>query len=376
MPGFEAYDHREKEAALSVFDEGNVLFSHGFAGLRKKYHVFEFNDMCQKFFEVNNAISVSSGTAGLKVALKAAGVKAGDEVITQGFNFIATIEAIIDCGAIPIIAPIDDHLNIDIERTKKLINNKTKVIIIVHMLGCPGDVKALHQFTKENNIVLIEDNCEAIGSKVDQRYCGGLADMGVLSFDHGKMIATGEGGMILTDSDYFADFIRSYIDHGHMNDKKFPRGKDPKRCVGFNYRMTELQGAIGKVQLSKLQDMLLKNKERYEILSSKLENFFEPRKLIKDSIPTYDTFMFKETDQNKKNQILNSLYEGNFSTKNIPDAMEWHCSYFWEHALDNKMIEASKEIFNKLNEYIAIPIMLKLPLKKYEEIADIILKDI
>ena len=148
MPGFEAYDHREKEAALSVFDEGNVLFSHGFAGLREKYHVFEFNDMCQKFFEVKNAISVSSGTAGLKVALKAAGVKAGDEVITQGFNFIATIEAIIDCGAIPIIAPIDDHLNIDIDRTKKLINTKTKAIIIVHMLGCPGDVKTLYKFTR------------------------------------------------------------------------------------------------------------------------------------------------------------------------------------------------------------------------------------
>ena len=86
--------------------------------------------------------------------------------------------------------------------------------------------------------------------------------------------------------------------------------------------------------------------------------------------------MFKEKDQNKKKQILNSLYERNFSTKNIPDAMEWHCSYFWEHALDNNMIEASKEIFNKLNEYIAIPIMLKLSIEKYEEIADIILKDI
>ena len=122
MPGFEDYDHKERGAALSVFDGGNVLFSHGFAGIRDKYHVYEFNEMCEEYFGVKNAISVSSGTAGLKIALKAAGVRPGDEVITQGFNFIATIEAIIDCGAIPIIAPIDDFLNLDLEKTKKLSN--------------------------------------------------------------------------------------------------------------------------------------------------------------------------------------------------------------------------------------------------------------
>ena len=161
-----------------------------------------------------------------------------------------------------------------------------------------------------------------------------------------------------------------------MNDKRFPRGKDPKRCVGFNYRMTELQGAIGKVQLSKLEKMLIDNEERYEILNKKLSETFNTRNIIKNAKPTFDTFMFKISNQHKKNKILSSIYKNHFSTKNIPDAMEWHCSYFWAHALNKEMIEASQEIFNKLNEYIAIPIMLKLPLKKYEEIADLILKEI
>ena len=91
------------------------------------------------------------------------------------------------------------------------------------------------------------------------------------------MIATGEGGMILTNSDKYSDYVKSYIDHGHMNDNNFPRGRDPKRCVGFNYRMTELQGAIGKVQLSKLDNMISQNKERYQILKNKIEKKYQIR---------------------------------------------------------------------------------------------------
>tara|TARA_B100000886_G_scaffold296523_1_gene223765 strand:- start:19426 stop:20553 length:1128 start_codon:yes stop_codon:yes gene_type:complete len=372
MPGFEVYDQREKEAAISVFDGGNVLFSHGFNGLRKNFHVHEFNEMCQNYFETSNAISVSSGTAGLKTALKAAGIKPGDEVITQGFNFIATIESIVDCGAKPIIAPIDEYLNMDLKGTEKLITEKTKAVIIVHMLGYPGDVVRFSSLCDKYNLVLVEDNCEAIGSKIDNRYCGTLGDIGVFSFDHGKMIATGEGGMILTNSGKYADYIKSYIDHGHMNDKNFPRGRDPKRCVGFNYRMTELQGAIGKVQLSKLSKMIFDNKERFQILKNKIGAKYLLRPLIEEAHPTYDTFMFKVSSKELKSKILNAIYSNSFSTKNIPDAMEWHCSYFWEHALSGKMIKDSKSIYEKLNEYIALPILLKLPLAKYNELANLI----
>ena len=372
MPGFEVYDSRERNAAISVFDEGNVLFSHGFNGLRKKFHVHEFNSMCESYFSVKNAISLSSGTAGLKTALKAVGVGPGDEVITQGFNFIATIEAIIDCGAKPIIAPIDNNLNMDLEKTESLINKKTKAIIIVHMLGFPGDVKNFLKLSNAYNLPLIEDNCEAIGSKIGKKYCGTIGDIGVLSFDHGKMIATGEGGMIMTNSNKISDYIKSYIDHGHMNDTRFPRGKDPKRCIGFNYRMTELQGAIGKVQLSKLEKMIYDNKLRYDILSKKIKNNFTLRPLIKDASPTFDTFMFRVTSKEIKEKILKTIYSSSYSTKNIPDAMEWHCSYFWGHALDKAMIDTSKQILDLLNEYIALPISLKMPLSKYEDLANLI----
>ena len=372
MPGFEVYDHKEKEAAISVFEGGNVLFSHGFNGLRDKFHVREFNKKCESYFKINHAISVCSGTAGIKIALKAAGVKEGDEVITQGFNFIATIEAILDCGAIPIIAPIDQNLNMDCEATKELITERTKAIIIVHMLGCPGDVIKMKKICQSNGIVLVEDNCEAIGSKINNKFCGTLGDIGVFSFDHGKMIATGEGGMVLTNSLKYSEYIKSYIDHGHMNNPKFPRGKDPKRCVGFNYRMTELQGAIGKVQLDKLAKMVEDNKRRYLILEEILRKKFLIRNLIQGGLPTFDTLMFKVDSKELREKILESIYCNAFATKNIPDAMEWHCSYFWEHALNKKMIEISEPIYNCLNEYIALPISLKMNLSKYEELANLI----
>ena len=372
MPGFEVYDSREKEAALSVFDGGNVLFSHGFNGLRDKFHVKEFNEKCESYFNVNHAISVSSGTAGIKTALKTAGVQQGDEVITQGFNFIATIEAILDCGAIPIIAPIDENLNMDCEATKELITNKTKSIIIVHMLGFPGDVIEMKKICETNGIVLIEDNCEAIGSKINNQYCGTLGDIGVFSFDHGKMIATGEGGMVLTNDKNHSEFIKSYIDHGHMNNPKFPRGKDPKRCVGFNYRMTELQGAIGKVQLDKLNKMLEENKKRYLILKNTLEKKFFIRNIIDQALPTFDTLMFRVKSNTLRENILKEIYSNSFSTKNIPDAMEWHCSFFWDHALNAEMIKRSEPIYKLLNEYIALPISLKMDLSKYEELRNLI----
>ena len=114
MPGFELIGKDEANAVAEIFNEGGILFAHGFDSLRKKYHVREFESKCSEYFKVDYSCAVSSGTAGLKCALKAVGVQQGDEVITQSFNFIATIEAIVDCGAKPIICDIDENLHLSI----------------------------------------------------------------------------------------------------------------------------------------------------------------------------------------------------------------------------------------------------------------------
>ena len=370
MPGFELIGKDEAKAVAEIFNEGGILFAHGFDSLRKKYHVREFESKCSEYFKVDYSVAVASGTAGLKCALKAVGVQQGDEVITQSFNFIATIEAIVDCGAKPVICDIDENLHLSINNLMERITKKTKAIIIVHMLGMGGDIKQVVDLGKKLNLPIIEDNCEAIGAKFNDRYLGTIADIGVMSFDHGKMIACGEGGMVLTNRKEHADFVSQYSDHGHENNPKLPRGKDRRIMPGFNYRLTEIQAAIGKVQLSKLEFMLNENKKRYEILEKSISKFLKIRSELPFHQGSYDTFIFSIKDRFLKQKIISFLKELNFGTKNLPDAMEWHCSFYWQHAIDQEQIINSKNSFEILNNQIALPILLKKSIQDYEKIAD------
>ena len=146
MPGFELIWKSEFDEIKKIFTKSNgVLFAHGFDKLRKKiFRVRKFEKEISKLFKSKYVQCVSSGTAALKIALKSAGVKHNDEVITQGFNFIATIEAIVDCGAKPIITGINDDLNLDFDHLKKLVTKKTKAIILVHMLGYSGEIDKIN----------------------------------------------------------------------------------------------------------------------------------------------------------------------------------------------------------------------------------------
>ena len=143
MPGYELINQKEKIAINKLFNEGGVLFAHGFEKLRKKFHVREFEKNFSKYLGGYKCLAVSSGTAAIKIGLKALGVKAGDEVITQAFNFIATVEAILDLGAKPIIVNVNKSLNMDPLELEKMINKKTKAVIPVHMLGFSSEMKGL-----------------------------------------------------------------------------------------------------------------------------------------------------------------------------------------------------------------------------------------
>ena len=374
MPGFELIGKEEQLAVQEVLEEGGILFAHGFDALRKRYHVKEFESNTAKYFNSKYCVAVSSGTAGLKAALKAVGVNYGDEVVTQAFNFVATIEAIIDCGAKPVICEVDENLHMDIKDLQKKININTKAVIMVHMLGMGGPLGDIEAIKKKYNIPIIEDNFEAIGGKFNNEFLGNFGDIGVMSFDHGKMIACGEGGMIMTNNKVYGEFLSQYRDHGHENNPNLPRGRDRRMMPGFNYRMTELQGAIGKVQLSKLDFMIIENKKRYKILESKISNKFKVRNELEGQSGSYDTFIFSLDDNKIKGNILEILNKLKFGTKNLPDAMEWHCSYFWSHALSRKNISNSLSTYNLLKKQIAIPILLRKSLSDYEVLAQTIVE--
>ena len=374
MPGYEIIDKKEFLAVKKVFDEGGVFFAHGFDNIRKKYYVREFEKNNANFFKSKYTLAVTSGTAAIKVALKSIGIKPGDEVITQAFNFIATVEAILDVGAKPIIVNVDKNLNIKISELKKKITKKTKAVIPVHMLGLSCEMNEIVRICKKRNIKVIEDNCESVGGKFGNKYLGTIGDVGIFSFDHGKILTTGEGGLILTKSKKLYENSREYHDHGHKNVKNKPRGNDDMKFPGFNYRMTELQGAIGIAQLKKLPFILNENKKRYNIFKSILSKKVKFREHLKNSTPNYDTLIFYEKNKDKIRKILKIIKKNKFSTKNLPDAIKWHCSSYWSHIFNKKEINKMKPTLTILQESIAIPILLKKNLLDYEKLANNILK--
>ena len=374
MPGNELIGKEELNEIKQIFTKsGGVLFAHAFDKRRKNiFRVRIFENLLSKHFKSNHVQCVSSGTAAIKIGLKALGVKSGDEVITQAFNFIATIEAILDIGAVPIITNIDDTLNMCPKDLKKKITKKTKAVVPVHMLGFAADMKEIKKICKIKKIPILEDNCESVGAKLDGQFLGTLGDVGVFSFDFGKNITTGEGGAILTNNKKYFQYSKEYHDHGHQLNPKFPRGLDTVSIFGFNYRMTEMQGAVGIAQIKKINYIMKENKKRYTSLEDLISTRFEIRKCIHGSIPSYDTFLFKVENESHRKQIVKYLVNQGIGTKNVPDAIKWHFASYWKHALKKSEITSINESSKKIKEYIAIPILLKTKIKTYYKIGKFI----
>jgi 8-amino-3,8-dideoxy-alpha-D-manno-octulosonate transaminase len=368
MPGWEIIGKEEKNSVSKLFKEGGVLFAHGFKKYRKKYHVREFEKKAKIFFKSKNALAVSSGTAAIKIGLKALGIKKGDLVITQAFNFIATIEAILDIGAKPIIVNVDKTLNMCPIDLKNKMHSKIRAIIPVHMLGVPAELEKILRIAKSFNVPILEDNCESVGAKYKKKYLGNFGEIGIASFDHAKTITCGEGGMIFSKKISLDKFCREYHDHGHENNPQLPRGMDTRKIYGFNYRMTELQGIIGKVQLKKMNYILNENKKRYMALKNNFSKKIEIRKIPNYSKPVFDTFIFFIQNQRQKNKIIKYLYKAGLGTKNLPDAIKWHCSAYWDHALPLKEINSSKKTLEILKKSIAIPILINKKKGFYQSI--------
>jgi 8-amino-3,8-dideoxy-alpha-D-manno-octulosonate transaminase len=388
MPGFELIGKEERKAVNELFDDGGVLFAHGFDNIRNnRYHVREFEEQFAKSLGVKYALAVTSGTAALKVALVALGVKAGDEVITQAFTFIATAEAIIDIGAKPVFINIDETLNMDPLELEGAINTKTAAIIPVHMLGVAVEQDKIHAIAKKYQIPVLDDACESLGAEWNDEKLGIQADISTWSFDAGKTIIAGEGGMITTDNKEFYDLAKEYHDHGHMNNPSLPRGKDTHRLNGFNYRMTEIQAVIAKVQLEKLDFIVKKNRKHYSILLSELSHIknLSLRKIPSKCKPLCDTLIVQFETKSKADRFVKELSKNGLNTKNVPDAIEWHFAKYWDHLLSYIELDSQKfsdsllKSSNILERSVALPIMVMTPsnvLLKQAKVLRKILKEI
>ncbi|MCE5202103.1 MAG: DegT/DnrJ/EryC1/StrS family aminotransferase [Synergistaceae bacterium] len=278
MAGTEIFGSEEIRAVADVI-ERKMIHRYGSHNVRNgQYRVDEFEYKASRIAGTKFALGVSSGTAAIITALKGIGVQPGDEVITSPFTFIATIEAIVACDAVPILGDIDETLSLDPESIEKLITRKTKAIIPVHMFGVAADMDKFLVIGSKYNIPIIEDACEVVGGTYKGRCLGSMGLCGTWSFDPNKMLTVGEGGMILTNDEPLYRRMEYYHDHGHVHSREHDRGADEKCGFGVNYRLSEIQGALGLVALDKMPAVLEKLREnKKKILDAVADTGIKPR---------------------------------------------------------------------------------------------------
>ena len=249
---------------------------------------------------------------------------------------------------------------------KKKISKKTKLIIPVPMLGNQCDMKTIKKIAKKNNIKILEDACESLGAKLGNKYVGTLGDIGVYSLDFAKTITTGEGGLIVTNNKKIYEYCNEFKDHGHQNNKKLPRGKDTRNIWGLNLRMNELQAAVGIAQLKKLKLIIKKNYENKSLLKKQINSpLISFRKILDERGDLSDTLIFYFKNKKLAKKFVINYNKSGYSTKNLPDAINWHFAGTWKHifAKDGNYKKNWRVKWKKsedlLRRSISIPIYVK-----------------
>jgi 8-amino-3,8-dideoxy-alpha-D-manno-octulosonate transaminase len=383
MPGYELVGIEEQNEVNQVFANGGILCRRGFDNLRNScYKVDEFESRFSRKFDGLKSLAVTSGTAALRVALAALNVGKGDEVITQCFTFVATVEAIIESGATPVCTEIDNSLNMDFNDLLKKITVKTKVIIVVHMLGIPCDLRKIVELCKERSIFLIEDTAWGCGGSLGGKLLGTWGDIGTFSFDFAKTITTGEGGMLIFKDERIFQKAAAWHDHGHDNNPSVPRWEDTRSSSGFNYRMSELQAAVGLAQLKKLEYVVERQRANRDIILKKLKEIkgLAIRSQPEGTFDTADAFIFFVESANTAIKCRSELLNIGISTKILPEAYTWHFAETWDHMPElvtshgDDLENAFPFSRNLLKRSVSIPINVNMGAEKFDMINEAITK--
>lgn len=253
---------KEKKSVLEVLSSSRLALGP---------KILEFERNFAKYIGAKHAIAVSSGTAGLHLLVRSLDVKEGDEAITTPFSFIASANCVLFERAKPIFVDIDPMtLNIDVNKIENAITSKTKAILAVDVFGHPAEWQKILKIAKKHNLSVIEDGCEAVGTEYKGKKCGLFGDGAVFAFYPNKQITTGEGGMIVTNNKEIAELCRSMLNQG----RAIKNGSWLNHVrLGYNYRMSEINAALGVAQISRIEEILKKrdyvaqlyNKYFYEI---------------------------------------------------------------------------------------------------------------
>jgi len=302
-------DDDEKKELSSVIDSG---------WFTESSKTRQFEKMIANFVGVKYACAVTSGTTALYVGLKALGIGRGDEVIVPDLTFVASPNAVEAVGAKPILVDIEqDSLNFDLKKIKQSITKRTKAIMPVDFNGRPVDIKNIRKLANQHNLSLIEDAAHGLGCFHDKKHVGTMSDIGVFSFSTPKIITTGQGGMIVTNNKKLYEKCKAVKDFGRKSGtKQNMRMAFEHHTIGYNFKFTEFQAAIGIAQMKKLRKRIIAKKRMfrmYEELLSKL-SFVNFVKTDLDRVTPWMVDMLVDTKR-KRDLLIKYLEKNHIETR-------------------------------------------------------------
>ena len=321
--------------------------------------IAEFEQAVASYTGAKYAVAISNGTSALHAACFAAGIGRGDEVITTPLTFAASANCVLYCGGTPVFADVDPYTyNIDPEDIRKKITDKTKAIIAVHLAGQPCDMDEIHSIAQEHNLIVIEDGAHALGSVYKGKKVGCLSDMTTFSFHPVKPITTGEGGMIMTDNEELYKRLVLFRSHGITRDNSMmTRNEGPwfyqQLDLGYNYRITDIQCALGCSQMRKLDKFLKRRRElaeRYNNAFIECDNIVTPYQLP-DTQSGWHLYIVQVKNHDRK-QVFETLRDKGIGV-NVHYIPVYMHPYYQEHGYKDVHCANAEEIYSHI---ISLPL--------------------
>lgn len=335
--------------------------------------IAEFEQTVADYVGAKYAVAISNGTSALHAACFAAGIGPGDEVITTPLTFAASANCVLYCGGTPVFADVDPKTyNIDPDDIRRKITDRTKAIIAVHLAGQPCDMDAIHSIAREHGLIVIEDGAHALGSVYKGKKVGSMSDMTTFSFHPVKPITTGEGGMIVTDNEDFYKKMILFRSHGiTRDDSMMTRNDGPwfyqQFDLGYNYRITDIQCALGCSQMKKLDRFLALRKEivaHYNEAFADCDNIITPYQLS-DTESGWHLYIVQVKNCDRR-QVFEKMREKGIGV-NVHYIPVYMHPYYQEHGYENVHCANAEEIYSHI---ISLPLYPGLTSEQQDYVID------
>lgn len=341
--------------------------------------IYDFEKTVAKYVGAKYAVAIANGTAALHAACYAAGIGAGDEVITTPITFAASANCVLYCGGTPVFADVKkDTYNIDPEDIKRKITPKTKAIIPVHFTGQPCEMDEIREIAREHNLVVIEDAAHALGADYKGQKIGSISDMTTFSFHPVKHITTGEGGMITTNNENLYQKLLLFRNHGITRDEKSMTINEggwyyQQIGLGYNYRITDIQCALGISQMKKLDKFLEKRRKlatKYNIRLGNIDGIICPAQK-KGCNSSWHLYVI-QTPEGRRKEIYDKLQNAGIHV-NVHYIPVYKHPYYQKHGYKNICCPQAEKLYENI---ISLPLYYSLKMEQQEYVIDMIGKAI